>query len=110
MSILKIARIGVVGLAAVAMSSARSYAEPAASTEPDAPAKTAATTDVVVPSAPRAAQIEPMVAPVKRETPVAPENKAKSVVTKKPVRTVAAHASAKQPAKPVKKNTKQHNH
>jgi hypothetical protein len=110
MSIWKIIRIGVVALAVVVLSSVRGNSEPAAIPQPGVPAKTAATSDVAVPSAPRAAQIEPMAAPVKREAPVAPQNKAKSAVNKKPVRSVSANTSSKPPAKSVQKNTKQHNH
>jgi hypothetical protein len=69
--------LAFVFLAAVVSVPARVTAEPAVTSQTEAVSKSSAASDVAVPSAPRAAQIEPMVDPVKREAPVAPDNKAK---------------------------------
>jgi hypothetical protein len=103
MSIWKTARIGVVGLAALVMRPACSFADPVANPQVDATAKSVTASEVAVSSAPRAAQIEPMVAPVKREAPVVPENKAKSEAANKLVRAGGTHVSAKPLVKSVRK-------
>jgi hypothetical protein len=81
-------RYGLLGLAFVFLAAvvsvpARVAAEPVATSQTEPAPKASAAPDAALPSAPRAAQIEPMVDPVKREAPVAPESKAKrSLVAK----------------------------
>jgi hypothetical protein len=93
-------------VSAVLMAGSSICAEPATGVSAAPQAPKPKLTEVTTPSAPRAAQIEPMVDPVKRVAPQTPENKdkaAKSSPAPDPKKILAKTRDSRQKNKPVNK-------